>query len=503
MKGKYYRPAAGAAVALTYAAATIFNPLTLRVLAADLVVFVLVFIWRQKSESILWSAVRLLAYTLPYTMIYSVGTRVDNNFPLWPLTLQLSLVAYGLGDIVSLIIYSVTGAPLLTLPLNPESFGWYTLSTLSVPVAFYAIFGQEGMKYVKAAIESMRRKSGEIFEHAIPGITRDIEWNALLIDDKSGSVKGLVEPGIHYGPLKGISSSVFPQALLEESRDTLIPLHGCGSHERNLVFSKDSREYAKIIAREATKRGVKCTPLEPKVARYNGWTTILLGCTEKPLIIAFRRDGSEDVPCDLLGDMARNVIFVDGHCITTDNPSHYGLRDALQHALMMVEECDSPRCCLVKVNISDDLMREANICQGWIAVYKQCCRTNCASIAIIPSNNVERSAAPRYWEHLGERVHIITIDDHSCIVDETNLGELRWSERLASLIKRLETGCTPSNCSLKIASGKKKLRVWGERSFYTLSKLLKRAAIAWKIVIITYLIPIIVGLALLIESLLD
>ena len=437
----------------------------------------------------------LYLYILPIASLYDVLLKLGRSVSLWPLSLQLSIVVYGLGNFFSLLIYWISGIPLLVHLASIRGIIPYTLSTIAPPLLLYGALTGKGLKYIRATIlavsnyVSYRRN---LFEEIISGVEENVSWNALLLQNEEG-VKALVEPGIHYGPFKGVGSSEFPKYIINLSNYRVIPLHGCGSHERNLVSSIDAKKYAENISEHLKFSEKECSPLVPTQGSHGNWNYLVLGCKEKPLIFLWNSKGSEDIPCESLGKFLDKAILIDSHCIETSKMDLAGVSEAVGKALDSLRECNSTTlCCLKLFHVDNSIVEEANLCDSWIGIFKQCCGNVCKAVVIVPSNNIERNSSVKYMKALRSSAHVVTIDDHSCLAEGSERGALLWSERFIKEIEKALAKCKPKPCKMSYKTGTVRLRIWGFDTFNELKTLMSRGKKAWYLILSLYILPILI-----------
>jgi len=437
----------------------------------------------------------LYLYILPIASLYDILLRLGKNVSLWPLSLQLSIVVYGLGNFFSLLIYWISGLPLLVHLTSIRGIIPYTLSTIAPPLVLYGALTGKGLKYIRAtilAVSNYVNYRRNLFEEIISGVEENISWNALLLQSEN-DVKALVEPGIHYGPFKGVGSSEFPKHIINLSNYRAIPLHGCGSHERNLVSSVDAKRYAEDILEHLKFFEKECNPLIPTQNSHGNWNYLILGCKERPLIFLWNSKGSEDIPCESLKKFLDKAILIDSHCIETSKMDLTGVSEAVEKALSSLRGCNSTAlCCLEYFHVDNNIVEEANLCDNWIGVFKQCCENVCTAVIIVPSNNIERNSSIKYMRALRGSAHIVTIDDHSCLAEGSERGALLWSEKLLEEIKNALVRCEPKPCKMGYKTGTAKLRIWGFGTFNELNTLMSRGRKAWYLILSLYILPILV-----------
>ena len=487
---------------LFYLVSLIIVPRIWQIILLTFIAYIIIFATSRGSynKEIL---VSLYLYVLPVAVLYDILLKLGKDMIFWPLSLQLSMVVYGLGNFLTLLIYWVSGLPLLMHSASIKGIVPYTISTIAPPLLLYGTLTGKGLKYIRAtilAVSNYVNYKRNLFEEIINGVKESITWNTLLIQSKN-EVKALLEPGIHYGPFKGIGSSGFPRYIINLSNYRVIPLHGCGSHERNLVSLVDAKKYAEDILKYLEPFGKECSPLVPVQGSNGNWNYLVLGCKEKPLIFLWNSKGSEDIPCEYVEKFLDKAILIDSHSIETSKMDLTGVDEVVEKALSSLRKCESTvLCCLEHFRVSDNIVEEANLCDNWIGVFKQCCGNTCKTVVIVPSNNIERESSLRYMEALQGSAHIVTIDDHSCLAEGSERGALLWSEKLSEEIKNAIAGCKPKSCKLGYKMGSAKLRIWGIDTFNELKTLMVRGKKAWYLILSLYILPILVLLIYFLRS---
>lgn len=414
----------------------------------------------------------LYMYTAPYALA-AFAAKLIGLQPLYELVnAPLAFLPAGLcgaRGLAAYLVYAALAGSIYGLRGSMLSISSALISTMILGLSL----GGRGLSYARAAILAWADDNYTLLESVINGVRQQIEWNALIFEAERGTV-GLVEPGIHYGPFRGVGSSRFPYYLLEASNWQLYPLHGCGSHERNAVSSTESAEYAKRIAETALKSSRKCTPIRPIRIEAGHWRGFLIGCVDKPFLFATSTIGVEDVPCDAV-PLRDSMVFIDMHNFEIDKPR-------LDHLDVLVKKAYTARipchegllCCWKLVKIDEKLARSLNMCSPWLLYIKYACSGESFEAVILPANNIAPEAAKRYQEEL-EGINLITIDDHSCAAAiEEGVAPLSYNPRLTEVVNEARRSCKPSSCVLRIASGREVLRLWGEETMREIRQLIRR-----------------------------
>ncbi len=411
-------------------------------------------------------------YTAPYALAAEVAKLLGDH-PLYELiNAPLALLPAGLcgaRGLAAYLIYAALSGGIYGLRGTMLSISSALISTAALGLSL----GGRGLSYARAAILAWADDNYALLESVINGVEEKVEWNALILES-DGEEIGLVEPGIHYGPFRGVGSSRFPYHLLEASGWRLYPLHGCGSHERNLVSSAEAAEYAKRIADRAFGASVECRPLKPVRIEAGHWRGFLLGCLDKPFLLATSTIGVEDVPCKSI-PLRDKIVFIDMHNFEIDKPR-------LEHLDMLIRRAAASRipcsegllCCWRLVKIDENLALRLNMCSPWLLYIKYSCGGETLEAVLIPANNVAPEAAKKYHDAL-PNINLITIDDHSCAAAiEEGVAPLAYGDELVDVILKARSECRLRSCTVRMASGSETLRIWGEETMHEIRRLIRR-----------------------------
>ncbi len=462
------------ALAAMLASTLLYNHLLL-LLVYDVLAFLIGF--GICSTPYLHRLLGLVFYTLPYALTLLAVH----------LILHIDVVVGVAAGVVALPVLGlcgVTGALVFTLLSSVTGYivsVWDAVAALasglvSIIVILLAI-GFDGLRVARAALLAWADDNYRLLEEVFEGVSEHVVWKAVGFKTMNGDEIFLVEPGIHYGPFRGAGSSGFPHTLLKLSGYKLYALHGCGSHERNLVSSLESRRYAESIVKSVSESSRACTPVRPVMREGSGgWYALTLGCLEQPLVILFNKNGVEDFDCNAIKEYNEKAMVVDAHSKEAPYANLTGLRETIDKAIASLEECERPRCCWRLVRIDEDEARRIGMCDSWILVFMYACGDyDKVAIAILPANNIEPNAAEEYARKL-DGVKLVTIDDHSCaaLVASEGVKPLQWSPVLASVINNAFAECKLTDCSLSMARGEEVLRVWGRSTIGMVTRLIER-----------------------------
>ena len=428
-------------------------------------------------------------YTSPFA-IASIAARLLGLNPLYPIVnAPLALLPMGLCGSRGLAVYLAYAALSGSLYGLRASLFSTAAALLSSTIVALGLGGR-GLSYARAAILAWADDNYELLESIIEGVEEEVTWNALILKKNDGDFIGLVEPGIHYGPFRGVGSSRFPYYLLKASQWRLFPLHGCGSHERNLVSSRDAASYATRIAESATVNARRCRAIKPDRVEAGHWSGILLGCSEKPFLLATSNRGVEDVPCSAI-PYKDSIVFIDMHNFETDRPKLEHLDALIEKALRAKTQCTTrPRCCWRLIHLDEKLASKLNLCSAWLLYLRYECSGEGLEMVLLPANNIEPNAAKAYASSLRE-VNLLTIDDHSCAAAiEEGVAPLQFDPRLVDIVNSARRECRMDECEVMLASGSARLRLWGMRTMHEIRALLKRGLRLRFIPLMVYLVAL-------------
>ncbi|AEM39420.1 hypothetical protein Pyrfu_1563 [Pyrolobus fumarii 1A] len=441
-------------------------------------------------------AAGVLLYATPYMILYAIVFALGLRPLVSAITAPFALLVSGLCGVKTAMIYVII-ATVVSFPLGLiESLAAAASGIIAILVPMVAL-GLRGIEVARAAILAWADDNYEPLETVISGEERRVKWHALMFKRDDEKLV-LIVPGVHYGPFRGAGSSHLPRMLMKYSRDKVIPLHGCGSHELNIVSRKEAEAYAQRLVKEAlVATWHECKPLTPTLVNHkSGWNALAIGCVERPTVILWNRSGTEDIPCSTLEHLDDKLMIVDAHNVETESVDTRGLHEVVNSLLSKIEECKgSLRCCWRLVRVDNSVVDEAKMCDNWILVLKVLCDNNGVTMVIFPANNVDPLAARKYTEVLGSRTVLITIDDHSCaaVINE-GVAPLKWSEKLAKILQENVKMCVPGDCRISYASGFDNLRVWGEHTIQEIRHLLERGVRAKALPLVIYVLFLIAAL---------
>jgi len=128
------------------------------------------------------------------------------------------------------------------------------------------------------------------------GVKRKIHTHIIY-----GDRIAIIYPDIHFGPFRNTGSSMFPSMLREMfSQKNIHPivLHGMGSHERNVVTSKETSQYAKYIYEKIARgEGIEILVGMPFKVKYYDWEALVIPFSKVILAFISRPGkGIDDLP---------------------------------------------------------------------------------------------------------------------------------------------------------------------------------------------------------------
>ncbi len=482
-----------ASLLLFLASIMVYHPLIL-LLVYGVLAFIIGFGFCAKPR--LHRFLGILFYMSPFVIILLISHILRVEGTVGFAAGVLAMLVLGLCGLQGALLYTLLST-LVTYLYSPFD-ALAALASCIIAVALVTlVIGREGIDVARAAILAWADDDYRLLEKILGGVYEQVRWKAIGLRDDEGNEIFLVEPGIHYGPFRAAGSSIFPRILLNLSNARAFALHGCGSHERNLVSRLDAETYAKRILEKIMKEASQCNPVKPvKVRGYNGWVSYVFGCEELPALILCNERGVEDFSCDAVATFSEKAMIIDAHNKEASSAPLKGLPETISTALSRLESCPRPMCCWRLVHVDRREAERIGMCDTWILVVKyQCSPGDTVSFVIIPANNVDPEAASRYARRL-RGATIVTIDDHSCaaLVAGEGVKPLQWDEHLAEVIEQVLESCKPRSCSLYAASGTETLRLWGSATLTRLSLFIERGLRARLIPVALYTLYLIVSL---------
>ncbi len=428
-------------------------------------------------------------YASPYALAALAARLLGAEPPYGLVNAPMSLLPLGLCGARGLLLYLLYAAASGSLLYGIRGFAISVSSTLLASSILAIALGGKGLSYARAAILAWADDRYDLLESVIGGVHERVEWKALGFE-RDGATLALVEPGVHYGPFRGVGSSRLPHMLLRASGWRIFALHGCGSHERNMVSSRDAELYAERLAKLIPEKLRRCTPIRPARVEAGPWRGLLLGCVEQPMLLATSLEGVEDIPCDVLGDAQEKLAFIDMHNLEAPYARTEALPQLISQALKAIEPCSGiPRCCWRLVRVPE--AEKVNMCADWILYLRLECGEGRAEVVVIPANNIEPRAARLYAEKL-PGVDLVTIDDHSCAAAiEEGVAPLTYSDSLVEAVEEARRSCTLRECSLSYAKGSEVVRVWGHETIDEIRELIKRGLRVRYVPLLIYAVPLI------------
>jgi len=335
------------------------------------IVFTLL-IYTRITNSMLYKLKRILGLSL-FSSIYAL---IIGLFTKWDIgvlgsTTILTVVLLGLdGTKIYRYLFSLLPAwitLIITYPFNSffiQKLYLYLASSLLIVLADYIIYlflGRYRFRDHKAPdlgtlflwnwLER-RRDLEKVFENM--GCETIVKPRILINDHVA-----IIYTDVHYGPFSNIGSSMLPMKLdqLFAEKFNRIPLilHGMGSHERNIVSSREADRFTEYIASLISNE-------EAYTQKYYGafklvgsdqWEVLSLVFTDISLLFISRPgSGIDDLPYDLqriyeekaLARGIGDIILIDAHNWEKEKDFNIeALKDLLDRALAEIEELKNNR----------------------------------------------------------------------------------------------------------------------------------------------------------------
>lgn len=239
----------------------------------------------------------------------------------------------------------------------------------------------------------------------------------------------LAIPGIHFGPFRTIGSSALPYHIDEELGKVgmySLVLHSAGSHEHNAVYSRDSRDIARFIARISAS--IRCSEslAQPFRVHENGFESFTFATHNRVvLFISNPQYGADDLPYELL-DAARElegrapyetISIVDSHNVRGESPRDIRhLAKLLTKASHMITPmCEDGLVGFAEVHV-DGYVK--GVCSNRVKVLLLRCNGKDYALVYVYGNNAEpsvRASIMKLLKSLGVTDgEFVTPDDHTC-----------------------------------------------------------------------------------------
>ena len=252
------------------------------------------------------------------TELKGVGLLADSGFIFIILTVFVNPVAAALFSVVpTLIVFHLVNNMVHTMITNNLFITSLTAQSLSltIGVIYIAFLEHLGKDYGYSPVRIMRAFLNTWFtgnplklENEFRKFTsvEDLKVKVILIKREFAETIALIFPTLHYGPFRNVGSARFIYHLESYLEPRIKPFifHTPGSHEHNLVSSKDSERIAKLIHNaidEVYKIEAKLDLCRPyRVSLSNGWEAFVLnGPTFIALLVINKLVGNDDLPYEL------------------------------------------------------------------------------------------------------------------------------------------------------------------------------------------------------------
>ena len=239
----------------------------------------------------------------------------------------------------------------------------------------------------------------------------------------------LVIPTVHFGPFRNIGSSALPYFIDREASSKgmhSMVLHSAGSHEHNMVHSKDSQELAKYIIEKAL--GVECYEelANPFRVHEDKFQAFAIPTSRRLMILITNpEEGSDDLPPSLI-DIAKRlenssnystITLVDAHNVKGERPRRIEILEKLilRSLSTITPVCRSSRVGFAEVEVKGHVV---GLCYNKLKLLLIECDDSEYALVYAYGNNAE----PKVRRDVLKELHyagikdgeFITPDDHTC-----------------------------------------------------------------------------------------
>lgn len=269
-----------------------------------------------------------------------------------------------------------------------------------------------------------------LFTHI--GSQESIEVKTVIIKRESRPGIILVFPRIHFGPFNNIGSSSFIHYVDNFSKPEFrtFTFHTAGSHEHNLVSSKDAERIAHEIltkVRSSLDSSFEERLCEPyRIRLSDGWEALTLQGRDfiAPLILN-KQLGNDDIPYDAWDYLSKhpktppNTMIVDAHSCKGDKIRELNRLKDLLDRVAEAYGCLEPSEFLVgygEVRVPNACVE---LCDTTIKTLIIRVGSKRFGIIYLYGNNVDREFRAKLDSVIKEKAgltdfEIVTPDDHSC-----------------------------------------------------------------------------------------
>lgn len=269
-----------------------------------------------------------------------------------------------------------------------------------------------------------------LFTHI--GSQESIEVKTIVIKREAKSSIILVFPRIHFGPFNNIGSSSFIHYVdsFSEPWFKAFTFHTTGSHEHNLVSSRDAEKIASEIlakARSSLSDSFEERMCEPyRIKLSDGWEALTLrGRDFIASLILNKLLGNDDIPYDAWDYLNRhpkaplNTMIVDAHSCKGDKIIELNKLKDLLDKVAEAYECLEPSEFLVGYGEARIPNTCTELCDTRIKTLTIRIRNKRYGIVYLYGNNVDKEFRAKLDDVIREKAgladfEIVTPDDHSC-----------------------------------------------------------------------------------------
>ncbi|MGC8975369.1 MAG: DUF2070 family protein [Thermoprotei archaeon] len=269
-----------------------------------------------------------------------------------------------------------------------------------------------------------------LFTHI--GSQESIEVKAVIIKRESKPNIILVFPRIHFGPFDNIGSSNFIHYVDKflEPEFMTFTFHTAGSHEHNLVSSREAEKVAGEVLAEARNslnnlfEKHLCDPYRIRLS--DGWEALTLQGKDfiAPLILN-KLLGNDDIPYNAWDYLSRhpkaplNTMIVDAHSCKGDKIMELEVLKKLLDSVVEAYECSEPSEFLVGYGEARVSSACAGLCDTRVKALTIRVRNKRYGIIYLYGNNIDKDFRIRLDTIISEKTRladfeVVTPDDHSC-----------------------------------------------------------------------------------------